>query len=753
MVVCESGEIVCMSGEDLKILWTANSKSALQDAVASPIDTIEIEFASFGDIADFREGVFRRRPEIFSALPKALDSDPSLLFLVVNTVLQNQRCRHLMVLAVAHGIAATSPDTQKLIPLDVSPLSNGSAPSNSATVYQVDIQAGILLELADSRLNCYDITNAVPKQKSSIFMQDAQSFSRLQRPLLLCASSSSLVLYNHHYQSVHGSAELDLSELPADHQGARRCQLVTHLRSQDLAIALVDNILVSVHVEPPSHHGKRRKEGLLIDSIGRGSLQGIQAKRQKYKLESREFSRLLPGSITDAYLAEFQSETKTADEFLLGNELALWENLLRQKFVMDLSKESETSNIDASEEPLEDLREWSWLNRPEAYPAVDRRWVIYAISRVFSVQAAASDGENIELRLTLPDSNVTTYLVVAGHLTVSNLISAFRDELHGNEPGVKRLASDVIRSLVDADPSMALLLNYLQATKLGEVELLLCIRSLMLNMELLPDSSHFNRMKLLTSEVVEGTEVQDVDLDDLDDLERELAVMEHHLGDDSSSRSRGLTLAFTKLWRMPAVATVKALRATIDTEDLLAFIYLLRVELIRGAWTSLYLDPAGPESERNEPPPDGVIALIADLLGRCLDAVGAGGWLFNDAMSWTDKTEAGNFLSILKREVNVALEGIEEAVRLNSLVGEAARFGLTVEKKWLARQSSNPNKPRLVQFENTESRLLPLGLKTKVMPSREKVVAGGEVVRRSARQTGHLLSQNVEAYSIEKLIV
>ncbi|KAG6004363.1 hypothetical protein E4U21_001126 [Claviceps maximensis] len=766
VAICEDGQIVYLSAEDLAVHWSAASKSAVQEAVSGAMDKFEVEYVSSGSLSDFREGIFKSRQEVVTALPMLLNPDPSLIFLIVKSIAQDGKvARHVVILAAMPGGTAAASELQKLISLEISPFAMESGSGAASTVYQVDIQSGLLIGLADEHLTIYDLTGAVPQKKSVVYMDGAQSFARLSRPFLLSVSSDSLVLYNHHYRSIHAKAELDLSELPADGPKTRHCQLITHLRSQDLVVALIDNVLVSIQVEPPCHLGKRRKEGLLIDSIGRGtSTYEIQRKKVKSgKMTAVEFSRLLPGTLTDAYLARYQSESKTADELLSNDDLDKWEDLLRRKFSMHPRKGRDLSRTSATEDETQDSTqespEWDWLKKPHAYPAVDRRWVIYAVSRVFTVRLSADGESKPELRLALPDSNVTTYLAVAGHLTLSNLESAFREELSANSPEPRILASQLIQSLTDADPSMTLLLNYLQATKLGEVELLLAIRSIMLSMDLLPDTKKPNATKLLTSDAHQETGIEAPEMD-LDDLERDIAVTEHYLGDESSSRSRGLTLAFTKLWRIPALTTVKALRTTIRTEELLSFIYLLRVELVRGAWTSLYIDPTSFESEGNDPPPDGVITLIADLLGRCLDAIGAGGWLFNDAMSWADKAEAGDFLTALKLEVTAALEGIEEAVFLNGIVGEAVRFGLLAEKSRAARQHWNSNnsnsicnKPNTLHVESRESRLLPLGLKTKLMPTWEKVVAGGEVVQRSSREAGHLISQKVEAYSLEKLSI
>ncbi|KAH6603703.1 hypothetical protein Trco_008478 [Trichoderma cornu-damae] len=756
IAVCEDGEVVCLSGETLAIQWSSSSKSMVQDLVAATVSNFHVEYVLSGSTAEFSEGLFKNRPEIFSVLPKSADAQLELLVLISESVSHNVANRHLVVLAAVSGGSSASADVQHLVPLDIVPIASiATQGSGESPIYQVDVQSGLLLQLQQGAVGVYDLTGAVPKLKSSIEAENAQSFVRLFKPFVLASSLDSIGLYNYQYRSVHSRASLDWSEVPTEGERPRSCQLISYLRSQDVVVALVENLLVTIQVEPPKNSGKRRKEGLLIDSIGRGTGLEVPTKRARCEASS-EFSRLVPGTLTDDYLAQFQAETEAADRLLANNELGKWEGILRSKFGVSRKGTGLTNgeNPKAQEgSDVQELPEWDWLSG-SSYPAVDRRWIIYAITQAFSVDVKeVGDSPRPELRLVLPESNVTTYLAVAGHLTLSNLRTAFRDELAPEVSDNRAVAGDLIRCLADADLSLTLLLNYLQATKLGEVELLLAIRALMLSMDLIPEGK-LDATKLLTSEPHHGNGSKDDIEMDLDDLERKIAVTEHYLGDDSSSRSRGLTLAFTKLWRLPAVSTVKALRTTVSTEDIMSLIYLLRVELLRGAWTSLYIDPTSFDSEGNEPPPDGVIALIADLLGRCLDAVGAGGWLFNDAISWADKAEAGDFLTALRLEVTAALEGIEEAVFLNGILGEAVRFGNAVQKGGAARQSQwGAHKPILVHLENRESRLLPLGLKAKVLPTREKVVSGGEVVQRSVREMGHLISQKVEAYSLEKLAI
>ncbi|PNP78075.1 hypothetical protein FNYG_08538 [Fusarium nygamai] len=746
IAVCENGEFISLFSETLAIQWTSPSKSALQDAIATQIESFEVDYVASGTLAEFSEGIFKDKPEIFSALPKAPASEPELVAFVSKTLSQSQESRHLVVVAVAAGTSTTS-DIQKLSPLEIAPIGTPSPRGTDKSIYQIDVQAALLMQLQQGALNIYDLTTPVPKLKSVVHMENAVSFARLSRPFVLSCSLESIGLYNHQYRSIHANAPLDLSEVLEEDEKPQSCQLISYLRSQELAVALIDNVLVSIQIEPPKSHGKRRKQGLLIDSIGRGTATEIPAKKAKTDKLSADFSKYVPGSMTEQYMNKLRNELEIADAHLTKGDLGEWEGLLRKRFRVGLRSTSEST--EAKEKDTQELPEWEWHTGGSRYAVVDRRWVLYSIGRTFSISTTEAPESRPKLQLILPDTNVTSYLVVAGHLTLSNLKAAFREELDVEALDSKTIVEDLLTSLTDADPSMTLVLNYLQATQLGELELLLAIRALMLNLDLIPDPKKPANNKLLRDEAHDGVENYEMDLDD---LERDIAITEYYLGDDSSSRSRGLTLAFAKLWRLPAITTVKAIRATLKTEEILSLIYTLRVELVRGAWTSLYIDPTSFDSEGNDPPPDGVITLISDLLGRCIDAVGAGGWLLNDAIS-SDKSETGDLLTALKLEVTAALEGLEEAVYLNGIVGEAVRFGLASQKSGAGRPSWNTNNPVPMKLEGQESRMLPLGLKTKQLPTKSKVVSGGEVVQRSTRETGQLISRKVEAYSLEKLAI
>jgi hypothetical protein len=314
----------------------------------------------------------------------------------------------------------------------------------------------------------------------------------------------------------------------------------------------------------------------------------------------------------------------------------------------------------------------------------------------------------------------------------------------------------MLEGLVAVDPAMDLLLSYISATPLRDMELLLAIRIILRSLDLIQDSNS-GTAKLLTDRGHVAEEDEDCDVNmQLDQLEEQLQVLEHHLGDGSSSQARGLTLACAMLGRQPAGSTVRAMRALFQPHEVLSMIYLFRIELVRGAWTTRYLDPTVLEDEAGlEPPPDGTLVLIADLIARCLDALGPGGWLQNDAVLYGSPADGGNILTALRLEVNAALEGTQEAVRLSSLLGETVGYGRALKRTMAAATPSGKKagKPVTMRPEGgREGQRLPLGLKTPTQPiSASKVVSGGEVVWRTARERGHLTSKRVGPYTLERL--
>jgi hypothetical protein len=320
------------------------------------------------------------------------------------------------------------------------------------------------------------------------------------------------------------------------------------------------------------------------------------------------------------------------------------------------------------------------------------------------------------------------------------------------------IAEQLVTRLADVDPSLELMVVYLSATNLGALEILLVLRTLMRSLELV-NNANKPLPKLLTNGLMEDTtneaetaENENIGME-LDDLEDEIQKTASYLNnEDAGIRGRGLSVAFAKLGACPAPSVVKALRTTFKPEEILSLMYVLRVELGKGGWTDRYLEVDYHEADAPfDAPPDNIIKLIADLLGRCLDSLGPGGWLLNDAMQAGDDT--ADFVGSLTHEVSAALEGLEEMVYMRNFLADPLKYCEASKKETLAAHVDT-TKPIAVRVKEIGAEALPLGFKSVSQRiSSHKVVSGGEVVQRSIRETGHLVSQQVGSYSLERIVI
>ncbi|GKT54301.1 hypothetical protein ColTof4_06446 [Colletotrichum tofieldiae] len=723
--LCKDGQVLCLDGEALEQKWSASSYNLCKDLLPSAISKYEVEFSLHAAASEVLNGLFQGKQDAFGSFGRQIDPktfNPDVLAIVVRTNSEDTTSRFLVILGVLPTVSS-----QPLVQLHVTPLPSQDDVAAEPATYQLHIQSGKLLQLSGAVLRTYDLTSAVPKLQGRLPLPELTSFLQLSEHSVLCLSKNSASMMNPTFHSVQASTAIQLP----DSTEQQKPTLITFLSKLDMAVAVVGNTLVSIQIERPKSHGK---EGLLIDSIGRGLPRSDRVPASLPKHGNSTFEDYLPGTLSDEYVKESLADVEKADGYLLTQDWKAFESLLAQRFGVAIDQDVEVTGVQTPD--------WKWLERSDKYPAVDRRWVLYAISRVFSMDTQAVEGGL--LRCMLPASNVMIYLIAAGHLTNANMSAAFKSEL-AEVASKESIIDKLVQRLVDMDPAMELLLNYVSATKLGEKELLLVIRIIMRSLD--------QQSRLLLPAPTETKEEEYVAME-IDHLEKELELAEYHLGDDSNLRARALTTAFEKLSNYSSIATVRALRETFNPTEVLSLIHLLRVQLIGSAWTSRYVDSTNfDKDEAARAPPDGAISLIAELLSRCIDSVGPSGWLTNGT-SLGDRADAADFITALKLEVSAALEGLNEAVYLDGIVGEAVQYGRAVKAGVKTTPSGRAQalaKPVSLDVESSPH--LPLGLVSKQNVSNIKIVSGGEVLERSSREKGHLLSQKVKAYSLERISI
>lgn len=790
IAIFEDGTVASLDGETLRKKWETSPQILRQDlAAVSKGNQLEVELAQSALAGDIVTGLFGGKQEAFAAFLRTSHGElpaQDMLVLVTKVAGKESTTRYLHVLGI---VSAESQTGGRLVQIHTSPIPASSPVSGAPGSLRLDISSGSLVELQEDALVTYDLTTSMVRTENTLEIPSIESFLRLSKSSVLAATSESLDVYNPVFQSLQASIPIDLdSQASAVNKepGPTIFSLVAYFARLEIAVAVYGIFLVAVQLEAPRTRGKKRRaEGLLIDAIGRGIPQHRDgSKKLRADVESvsfsGSFSSNLPGSVSDDYWSQFNTERERADELLGSGDLPGFEEFLAAKFGLD-TKPAETASADAGDKASK-LPEWIWPASSSDYPPTDRRWVLFAISRVFTWRSTVEpDTHETRLLCKLPESNLLNLLIDAGHLTVSNLKSTFKEEVRDIDDVDYILGEDIPQVLVDVDLTFSFLLSYLSHTKLGAVELLAAIRLIMRSLELIQDPAKI-APKLLTfesqhSDTVDPDESafqadQSAIGHELERAEQELEAIEHfHLGEGSMTRGSGLSVAFGKLGNCPRVLTIRVLRRSYKPEEILSLIYVLRMELVRDGWTARYLDTTRlDEDEELEAPPDGSISLIADLLCRCIDAVGPGGWLINDAIVAAgagDHMDSADFLASLKLEVSAALEGVQEAVFMRGIISEFVRYGNSVQK---AEGESSQKYRRgdvtaLVMHGQHDkavasspggtelSAMLPLGLKAKAKISAEKVISGGEIARRRRRELGHLVSQKVGAYSLERISI
>ncbi|KAL1887828.1 hypothetical protein Cpir12675_006401 [Ceratocystis pirilliformis] len=800
VAVCKNGHILCFSPEDLTLRWQQSGNSLSQDEVTK-FSALSIEHAAVVPAGDVIDGLFEGNSDIVSsAFSRAVTKDQKAradVVIFVACVTRGDVSERLLC-ALAVNPTATDADATvpALVRLHLASLPDPEKlPASADRQFRLHVPSGSLTMLSGDYIYVYDVSRALPQIAAAMYREAATSILRLTNHSIIATSATDAAVCNPSFGSVQALMSLDMATLKKPLKGEiQRFDMLANFKKLDLVVGLVGSLLVALPVEQPHFSAKKRQaEGLLIDSIGRGGPRDPLKKRARAEEETADiFTAPLPGTMTAEYMAEMRGAMDSADKALASGDIAAFDNLLAPCFGLTVSDDG------------------SWdleCKKKQTYPLVDRRWVLYALSRAFaldepSVENAANGEEERlpELRVALPTSNLIMYLTMAGHFTLRNLRAAFRESLENVDVPDAHLARGSVLRLVELDPGMDLLHSYLVSNKLAAVELLTVILVILRSLGFIPEEPNITKSLQGNSSSSEATtpatkataahsKSPDTNIDismELDQLERELQTTEFYLSDETSIRARALTVAFAKLAAQSAPATVTALRATLQPHEVLSLIYVLRGELVRGSWTTRYQGQsdticvsdndqetggvdAGPNADVDaNAAPDGSITLIADLLSRCIDAVGMLGWMVHDSLSVAalspspnQTLELGDFLSALKLEVSAALQGLEECVVLEGLVGGAVRHArgiaraAKIEEKRAVERGGLRKASSAVKVGNGavgEAAMLPLGSSWADIEPGWKVGKGGEIMQRTHRELEHLLSKGTRTYSLEKLL-
>lgn len=742
IIITANGSIFALNGETLEEKWQVSPSVLSREILSDSKLALQVDFVQQTSAADVADGLFGGKNDLFGVFQERIHRDgfnPDFFVVITSqSGADSANARHLHVLALPSEREARQTGKENIISVFVAPL----AVEETCRSFQLDVRSGTLQAISNKALVTYQFANGIAKLENRLQVPGLSSYLRLSKTSVLTSATDSLSVYNPIYRSLQATARLE----PTDDTNGHACEFVSYLASRELAVAIRGGSLVVIQIEAPKNRtAKRRAEGLLTDAIRRGISREIAFEKRtkpEHVSDSTILADAVPGSLSDPSWSEWQNKAMQADELLQNNDIQSWEELMAEVFKVPI-KPDETADAEkqTAPNPVVNLPEWEWPSSRSDYARVDRRWVVYAINKVFGWEGQLESNTG-RLTCRLPESSVLNYLVDAGHLSTSNVKSAFKDDVREVDKVEELIGEQLPIILAEVDPTMELLVGYLSGTQLGSSELVSSIKLLLCSLGLFEDGSRLPAVGDNTHiEQVTGQENEVVNME-LDRAEEELQITEHYLDEH---RTRGLGIAFSKLAACPAAETVKSLRRLFKPDEVLVLLNVLRAELIKDGWTTRYLDKINADQE-DDAPPDASIQLIADLMSRCIDAVGLSGWMAADVMLSSSRThqDSADFFSQFQAEISVALEGVMEAVRLKGVIAEAANYAKRARR---ALADSAKGKAMTVHM----SAELPLGLKTDNKISTERVRSGGEIVARSSRQIGHFISKRRGIYSIHRI--
>lgn len=740
--------------DDLKTEeWHSSIDREVSNLASAPV----IHAAAILSVQQARKSVLKNREDILATLGPDRDGiDPNILVVICrppakdannNAGALELRIFHIRFTHLDQG-GFTSDMAQKLQPLAILAIPEPSNLISKKSRITMHTASGTVYQDAEGALAVYDLNGSVPRLVHTIVRNGALSYVRVSPELVASSRGTSLSLIDLTYGSLRDEGTLTTnheakvtrnSETPYDKPTITEdVQLLSFFAPLGVMVALDGRRLLAIQLfmtEQVGQSPKRKREGLLVNALGRGS------------------------SLTSAASRDSVASSNSLGVFLPSIESSDWK---AQKTALDrcvAQKDNEEfERLMAAALGMNATGEIKHISSPGSQNHISRHAVTYALKTMFSVDQAELDADPandalLSMDLRFFPRKIGKWLIEKGLFSLDQIELSLKQ--YGVLPVTSKLASgSLIRALANVDASLEVLLSVLASpVPLGSLELVhvLAIVARVPNTEVTEpqrlltngdgedDNGNIDRLQIVNGQTTESIP----------------SPFSNRSADDLSHRL--LNLAMKRLYACPGSSVARALKKELPTSQLRLLVDSLRMEVARGGWLSPYEDSLDSLdfSLRN----DNQMSSIAHLFNCVIDSLGTGGWILGDPMS-DDLTESADTVAYMKAEISAALEGIEEATYLKGMLGEILLYGrdtlnssVKQSKSTEAQLPALPPKPETITLDEERSQLLPLGLKLAPVFSTTKVGAGGELIKRSRRDIGRLKSRMVGKYSFDRIMI
>ena len=768
LVVHGDGFVTCFSQDLRKQEWSTyvNRDSRNQDLATSA----QIQCAAIVSIGQARKTVLKSREDVLGMLGKGLDDPEGCLLLVVDRSIPKDMTGEEWTLTLRVSkisvVKSGNDVTSRLAPQKLQEIISMLIPEphhlrSKQSKFTFHAAFGTLCQNSDGNLAVYQLSGSIPQLAHELNLASTMSSSlQLSPNLLACATQASFSIIDLPYCSVQVERILtDIDESsrktqkPKTHndqptQGGN-LELLSYFSPSDIVVAIQRRklLILQLATAPLRTDGsrKRKRDGLLVNSISRGSSlveskpsNGVASDRQLKPLGS--YLPLLSKSPT------WEAQRAELDRYSSKLEVENFEKAAARALGLE-AKGGNNAALHPRNRQLLDLH--------KVYEVLSK---IFSASETKRTRREPSAEAPRKLVMHFLPRRICGSLIHGGLFTIHHIERSLK--YHGCLPFASNFSTGaLIHALAEQDSSSELLSSMLASStplSSGELVHILAIITrgsdrlevtesgrLLTNGDLTESSGSINGNG---TQLTKGKPLENSTSPSPVFANNEL----HH---------RILSLTLKRLYTCPSSSVTRALKDELPTVQLRLLVDALRMEIARSGWLSPYDDNL--EASERDYQDNNELCYIAHLLNCTIDSIGTGGWLLATSTSITDDlSETADTLAYMRAEISAALEGIEEATYMKGMLGEILLCGKNALQSSARparldqdQPAATPAKPMSIPLDEVDSSLLPLGLRTAPALSMTKVGAGGELIRRSARDIGRLKSKMVGKYSFDRIVI
>ena len=760
VAVHENGAIRCLTENLSEELWSSASGFRPD---ASGIPNTRVLCAAVLDVDEARRGILKNREDIVAKLQgvkdlSGIDNSASdlLVILAQPTILNSGTARNTVEMEIYSTRASLSNPKMFLNEQQHTTLEQLASLSitdsdllySNESSYFIHTSSGTLYNSKGRSLRVYDFTYSVPLLTQQLQLKNRiHSSLRLSSSSVACVTSADIYIMDSQYQAVLSTTSLEPS--PEDSPLSKRTRrkdktrLLSYFASLDIIVALQGRNLISYQFSNSNsiYAGghKRARNSKLIDALDRG----IRNNSIKSAVPTKA------GSVSDSFGMSLHEDTVDQN----------WEDLKTQLDVLVADGNVEdfdalvatdiVSQQNGSKNETINGRPNEASPQKQRYP---RSKLVYLISKIFNVEhnmKTSDHTSSIHSSLTIAFLPKKLFRwLIANDCFSRQYIESILKQSEKLKLSAYLQPAAIVFALVGFDETLGELLRLLESPSfLTARELVYAMR---IGLETLRGQDDLSDQKLLTNGEVNGAAESEV----------EMSLVKGHLEHDSDPTLRSakqsnahevIRYSLVRFHKFHETDIRDALRTELPHPTLLSFVDFLRMDLAQGGWLSHYVDD---EESRIVPDKASCTINIATKLFNCaIDCLGTGSWI-SGAMN-TANANNMDTIAYMKAEVSAALECIEEAAYLKSMLNEVLLYSKTVKIRPPVHRNDDSGliRPITVAVQTSEDKVLPLGLKANQAPSLTKIGAGGEIQERSMRDIGRLKSREVGAYSFERIMI